>query len=99
MYYYRGEKIGTYEQAFVKILGNSGMRLDLIETRLSTYTDEELMDLIIGHLDRIYTLSYDALIDDILRDMMEVWNNKYFKEPGEFYGMGDFAFEDWEGLE
>lgn len=99
MYYYRGEKIGTYEQAFDRIMGDPGMRLNLIAAYLSTYTDRGLADMITGHLDGTYTLSFESLIDDALDDMAGAWHEMYFKEPGEFLERGDFAFENWEGEE
>lgn len=99
MYYYRGEKIGKFDVAYEKVFASREMTREIISDHINALSEEFAKDLLIRCIFSKDILNVQSVIEDALEDLAEGWYNTYFKEPGEFYEIGDFAFEDWEGEE
>lgn len=99
MYYYRGEKIGKFDIAYEKVFASKEMTRELITGLLDSYTEEYAKNLLRDIVLAQNIPNRQTWIEGALEDLAEGWYNTYFKEPGEIYEVGDFAFEDWEGEE
>lgn len=99
MYYYKGEKIGKFDVAYEKVFANKEMVHEIITDHINALSEEFAKDLLIRYIFSKDLLNVQSVIEDALQDLAEGWYGQYFKEPGELYERGDFAFEDWEGEE
>ena len=99
MYYYRGEKIGKFDIAYEKIFASKEMTRELVTQLIETYTEDYVKDLFTEYILAGYLPNKQTMIEGALDDLAEGWYGAHFKESGAIYKRGDFAFEDWEGLE
>lgn len=98
MYYYRGLKIGTRDEAEKKIGSERNMTWSLLGTYLDTAAENALSDMILEQVIEGATITKEGLILDALDYLAELWmeDGNWSQTPGDRAIMGDFEYENWE---